>query len=101
LPEQAKRYLLKSTPIATDGVETDGRCDTEQAVRAAVRWGGPGADSARDRRGKSTVAIEDRATSMPGAEVDQCTGRARADQRPGGAAAAHSALLCFLEAALL
>jgi len=37
LAGHAERYLLKSNPITSDGAETDGRCDSEQAVRAAVR----------------------------------------------------------------
>jgi hypothetical protein len=33
----AEPYLLKSGPITTDGAKTDGRGDTEQAMRAVVR----------------------------------------------------------------
>jgi len=68
-------HLLKSVPITTDGVEANGRGDTEQAVRAAVRRGGPGEDSPRDCGGETAVSIADRATGMPGAGLDRRIGR--------------------------
>jgi len=37
LAGHAEPHLLKSSPIATDGAGTDGRGNSEQAVRTAVR----------------------------------------------------------------